>query len=895
MSTSIPIRRAINHALMAVVSAVAAGSAGAVHAQTPPSNDGDVEQVVVTGSRIRRVETEGPSPVTVISSDEMNERGYNTVLEALNDLSQNAGGGFDQQFTFGFTPSASAIDLRGFGVGRSLVMIDGRRLPVFPLAASGTDNFVDLSSIPASAIDRIEVVTDGASAIYGSDAVSGVVNVILKKSTEDEVSVRFSDTTEGGGAQRRAQFATGIESDAGGSALVFLEYFEQDRMMFADRDYSRSDRYGGINGPGPGGFSGFGDPGNFLTDDDVIPAPNCSTTGGSPGIVGTSCRFNRAQYRELVPDMEHFSITTKLEKPLSEDLTFLARATYFTSNTVTQIEPVPGDTTVVPADNPNNPVGVEGVFNRRMVEFGPRGEDTDNDVFNVVGALQGSLGKFNWEFGGQYAEQRIKSISSGYMRSAGLDQAVTTGVVDLDGDGDLDPISLFDTIPQSVVDAIKVEPRTDGLSTITSADFRVDGEIFELPTGMVQSAFIAEFAKERFQDRRDPDVLAGNVEGLGGTSGGGDRKHSAVGVELEFPLLTGLALNIAGRYDRYDDDSDVGGAFSPRVALTYRPVSSLMLRASAGQSFRAPDMQRLFGAETHAFDDLVDTPTCVARGGQRGTPLPGLPAGQRDPCTESVQAVEVVTGSNKNLEEETGDNLSFGAVWEPLPGLSVTADFWYIKLEKIVETPDLQFVLDSNAENGAFGDAIQRDTVGCRVDLNPGCLDLVSAQARNLSFQRASGVDTTFAYRLATAGIGTFQFKVSTSYTDKLEKREVEGEPTVNVLRDGELGEFVRFRGNAGFNWTYQSFGGSVFVNYIGPFTPADTSFIDEVDSYTTVNISGSYELPWNGKLQVGVNNVFNEDPPVDFQAGANSQPFYNQFFHDPYGSTWWLNYNQRF
>lgn len=895
MSTNIPIRRAINHALMAAVSAVAAGGAVAVHAQTPPSNAIGAEEVVVTGSRIRRVETEGPSPVTVISFDEMNERGYSTVLEALNDLSQNAGGGFDQQFTFGFTPSASAIDLRGFGVGRSLVMIDGRRLPVFPLAASGTDNFVDLSSIPAAAIDRIEIVTDGASAIYGSDAISGVVNVILKKTTEDEVSVRFSDTTEGGGAQQRAQFATGIEGEDGGKALVFLEYFKQDRMMFADRDYSRSDRLGGINGAGPGGFSSFGNPGNFLTEDDVFPAPNCSTTGGSPGITGGSCRFNRAQYRELLPDSDHFSITTKWEKPVSEDLSFLARATYFTSNTVTQIEPVPADTTVVPAANPNNPAGADGVFNRRMVEFGPRVEDTDNDVFHVVSALQGRLGDFNWEVGGQYAEQRIKSLLSGYMRSAGLDQAVTTGVVDLDGNGTLDPISLFDPIPQSVVDAIRIEPRTDGLSTITSADFRLDGGLFELPSGMAQSAFIAEFVKERFQDRRDPDVLAGNVEGLGGTSGGGDRKHSAIGVEFEFPLLKALALNIAGRYDRYDDASDVGGAFSPRVALTYRPLTSLMLRASTGRSFRAPDLQRLFGAETHAFDDLIDTPTCVALGGQRGAPLPGLPSGARDPCTESVQSVEVVTGANEDLEEETGDNVSFGVVWEPLQGLSVTADFWYIKLEKIVNTPDLQFVLDANAEDGTFGDAIQRDTVGCRLDINPGCLDVVSAQARNLSFQRATGVDTSFAYRVPTASIGTFQFKVSTSYLDKLEIREAEGQPTVNVLRDGELGEFVRFKGNAGFNWAYQAFGGSLFLNYIGPFTPSDTSFIDEIDSYTTVNISGFYELPWNGKLQVGVNNVFNEEPPEDLQAGPNSQPFYNQFFHDPYGAVWWLNYNQRF
>ena len=150
-----------------------------VQAQETTADEEEENVVVVTGSRIRRIEQEGPSPVVTITADEMNNRGYNTVLEALNDLSQNAGGGLDQQFTFGFTPSASAVDLRGFGIGRTLVMIDGRRVPVFPLSASGTDNFVDLSSIPSVAIDRIEVLTDGASAIYGSDAVGGVINVIL--------------------------------------------------------------------------------------------------------------------------------------------------------------------------------------------------------------------------------------------------------------------------------------------------------------------------------------------------------------------------------------------------------------------------------------------------------------------------------------------------------------------------------------------------------------------------------------------------------------------------------------------------------------------------------------------------------------------------------------------
>jgi iron complex outermembrane receptor protein len=517
----------------------------------------------------------------------------------------------------------------------------------------------------------------------------------------------------------------------------------------------------------------------------------------------------------------------------------------------------------------------------------------------VVAGLQGEFGdSFTWEAGAQYSEQRITSISNGYMRAAGLDQAVTTGVVDLDGDGVLDPINLFDPIPQQVVDAIRAEPRTDGLSSITSVDFVINGEMFEMPTGAgpAQFAVVAEFARQRFEDRRDPDVLAGNIEGLGGSSGGGDRKYQALGVELEVPIFDQLTLNLAGRYDNYDDASAVGGAFSPRIALQYRPIDTLLLRASAGESFRAPDLQRLFGAETTAFDDLIDTPTCLAMGGQgRGIPIAGLPAGSHDPCVDAVQSTEIRTGANQNLTEETGENANLGVVWEALPGLSLSADFWYIKLEDIVNTPTEQFILDQNAASGTFADAITRDTVGCDPSRNVGCLDIVSSIARNLSFQRARGVDATFQYLLNTGAVGNFTFKLGGTYLDTLEIQELPGDPVINVLSFGELGEFVRFKGNAQAGWSLGPWTSTLFVNYIGPFTPDDPTLIQEVGSYTTVNLSGSWTAPWDGTIHLGINNLLDKEPPFDLSDGDNSQPFYNQFFHDPFGMTWWASYVQRF
>lgn len=899
---------------IAAVSYVAPATA---QAQPEPAAEEEEQVVVVTGSRIGRVQQEGPSPVVTITSEDLDKRGYNTVLEALNDLSQNAGGGIDQQNTFGFVPSASAIDLRGFGVGRSLVLIDGRRVPVFPIADGGTTNFVDLSSIPTAAIQRIEVLTDGASAIYGSDAIGGVVNVILKKSTDDELTLRHSDTFDGGGSQTRAQFATGVETSGGGNALLFLEYYKQDVLNFSDRSYSRSDRFGGIDGVGPGTFSSFGNPGSFFNPftGDLVAAANCSTAGGSPPLEeGDFCRFNRAQYRQLIPQIERYSLTAKYDKPLTENSAFFTKLTYLNGKTQTKIEPmaldVAGDLGIVltadALNNPTNPAvdvggiypdNIAGSFRRRLVEFGPRSSNINNDTFSALAGVRGSLAsRYDWEAGVSYSEQRITEHSTGFARKDAFTAALC-------GPGGFLPdgfscnggtLNLFEPIPQSVVDSLSTEPRTDGVSTIASADFTVSGPLFAMPHGDAKFAVVTEFNKQRFEDRRDPDVLAGNVVALGGSAGGGDRKYYAAGVEVELPVLEKLTVNIAGRFDQYDDASDVGGAFSPRIAIQYRPMNTLLVRASAGKSFRAPDLQRLFGAEVTAFDDLIDTPTCVRLGGQKNVPLPGLPDGAFDPCTDVVQSTEVREGANTALKEESGENYSAGIVWEVVHGLTLSADIFYIELSDIVNTPDLQTILDKNAATGAFADAITYNAADISA-INPGGLDVVSAQARNLSLQRTRGIDVSGEYRVDVGTAGTLKFGLSATYLDEIAIRESEGDELVNVLVDGVLAEEVRFKGNASVNWVRGPASATAFLNYIGPFAPFDPGTQARVDSWTTVNLSGGYELPWKGRILLGVNNVFNRDPPKYTTFGDSSQPFYNQFFHDPYGATWYLSYSQKF
>jgi iron complex outermembrane recepter protein len=898
------VGRAVRASLaLAVGGAAVLGTVPAAAQQSPDAEP--TQEVTVVGSRIRRLEVEGPTPVVTIDAADFEKRGYATVTDALNDLSQNAGGGFDQQNTFGFVPSASAIDLRGFGAGRTLVLVDGRRQPVFPLANGGTDNFVDLSSIPVGAIERVEVLTDGASAIYGSDAVSGVVNIVLKKQADDSLSARLSDTQDGGGGQQRIQFSIGTENLAGGTASFFAEFYKQKEMMFTDRNYSSSDRLGGITGAGPGTFSGYGDPGTFVAFDDnfdptFIPASNCSTQNGSPGVQGDVCRFNRAAYRQLVPSWDQYSATGQFQRPMTDNVSFFSRATYFHSVTDTQLEPMAYDQgtdgfgILTPAGSQGNPttgtaLEQPGVWQRRLVEFGPRQEEITNNTINLLAGVRGELAdRYNWELGVSYIEQRTVSINNGFVRKSAINELIYGQDLDGDGFGDGGTLNLFNTIPEALVDQLRFSPRGDGISSLGGADLTVNGDLFTVADRTVKFASILEFNKQRFADIRGQEVLDGDVVALGGTNGRGDRKYSAFGTELEVPVFENFIVNLAGRYDNYDDASDVGGAFSPRLAMEYRPTTNLLLRGSAGKSFRAPDLQRLFGGATNAFDNVIDTPLCIERGGS------GRGDASVAECVQQAESIGIAIGGDTNLTEEKGENFNVGVVFEPFSGVTLSTDVFYVSLKQIVNTPSIQFIMDANAADGSFADAIDRDTQAI-TSQNPGGIVEIRQSPRNLSFQRMSGLDVRADFRIPTDNLGNFTARVGGTYLNDVKIQEQPGEPIVNILSDATLAELVRFRGTAEVGWNRGIFGANVLVSHIGGFTPLDPSAVDRIGSWTTVNVGGTVETPWNSTVSLGVNNVFDEDPPLDLSNGNAGQPFYNQFFHDPYGATWHVTYTQRF
>lgn len=891
-----------------------------VHAQQATDSATQLDPIEVTGSRIKRVDAEGPTPVAIITRDQIDKLGYTSVKDVLGNLSYNSGGTFDAGQSFSFARGTQSIDLRGFGAGRTLVLMDGRRLPVFPQGLGGTDAFVDLSTIPASVIERVEVLLDGASAIYGSDAISGVVNIITRKGyVGTEASVRLDGTQDGGGARQRYQFLHGFTS--GNSSVQFVgEYTKQNVLRFTDRDYSSSDFNNGGNG------SSFGS--SFFTDSgNVIADPNCGA-GGGIGTLGiptaTFCRFDRSKHRQWIPESDKGSFFVRFGTKIN-DLDSYARVGYyrgvqsvllepnpfsggessaFTSNRIVPNSNFPIDPTIgtnspgyVPSGAPNDPNpgdGEGGYFFRRLVEFGNRGQDLTTEGMSGLVGVSGFLGDFNWDVGLAHNEVRLTGISPTVLSSVLDDQVSNQG------------LDLFQPIPASVIAIASHTQVERGNSRNTTLDGTLTGPLsaLQMAGGPVQFAVHADIVDESYADQFDRISAGGDVFD-GGNGGGGDRRYGGLGAEFMLPVLSNLELGIAGRYDQYNDDTDTGGAFSPGLKIGYRPLDTLLLRASYGESFRAPDLQRLFGATTAGFSTVVDTPRCVAAGGSPGTAV--NPADPDDPCLP-IQSVPTVVGSNPNLKEEEGQNLNLGASWEVINDLNFTFDYYEITLEDLVSELSAQQILDACGFQGTFCGQIQRDGLGLLGFPSSGGSNsaLISAAALNLSEQEAHGYDVGINYRLALGAFGNLATELTWSHLISVKVKAEPTAPFIQQLKNDDTIILPQDRQSLTTDWGMGPIGATLRLNRVGKYPGTQAAPVVTPDEFTKaqtmVNLQGRYDFGPLGLVRLGVDNVFDEEFSTDPTFRPGTPGVQNQylgeatsFYSNPYGRLGYVQYELKF
>ncbi|WP_298444810.1 TonB-dependent receptor [uncultured Ferrimonas sp.] len=830
-----------------------------------------IERIEVTGSRIKQVDLESANPLLVISAEQIAANGFDSVFEALDSLSQNAVGNFNQQQATSTTPAASSINLRGAGPGRTLTLINGKRVAKYPFGINGTDNFVDVSNLPMAAIERIEVLTSGASAVYGSDAIGGVVNIIMKEQVDDTtINARYSDTDAGGLATSQLSMVTGWSSDKGHLTL-FAEYEDREALYGHQRSKWGSDV--SPNGEN-GGYSSF--------TRSIMTLNNQGQTVGvlrqlseqqcnEPGMIWNSnysyCYFDRASQRSLMPEQQRLAAMVRADYELNDGHRLYANASVADSSTKSELESYAssdivfevsgndvllyspgGSATVVNGTQQFNgdfADAADGYYkiNRRFTEMGPRITETDSTGVAVDGGIEGRLNeRFEYDLNLGYNQQRLKQAQRGNPTDAALLAYLAAGN------------SIMTTLSAEDAAALDYTAITRGESSLVDFSAGISGDLLTLAHGELGFAAGVEASREWFSQDVDQGVVNDEVLGRSSDVGSnGERNQYGAYVEFALPLHDDLLLTTAGRYDRYDDVSSVAGRFTKQAALEYRPIDGLLLRGFWGETFRAPDMLQLFGNTTTLYGSY-----------------------------EGVESVKLLNGGNANLKEESGDNWNLGVVYD-INNWHLQLDYWAMNLDDVIASPSPDFILRNEDQ---LPGRVERDDQGKLVQ--------ISTQAINMAKQESQGIDFAVSYLLGTNGMGELKLGAAGTYLTRWQE-QIERDGAVEDYLDLEL--MPTWRGNASIGWQLDNYSLHTLVQYIGSHNGRNSQGVDadapkRVDAHTEVNISGGYQYQ-DWRFSAGVNNVFDSEPELDPTQSRNA--YYSTFLFDVVGREFYASAQYRF
>ena len=814
----------------------------ALAAAAPLAAQETMENVVVTGTRLP--EAQQVSVVT-LDREAIERSGATSLRDLTRDLVLSSAGLVDEQFTQGFAPASAGIDLRGLGVNRTLVLLNGRRLPIFPFGQNGNESFVDINTIPLSAIERVEIQTGGASAIYGADAVAGVVNIITHDLTEPttRLSGRFSNTSEGDGEE--AYFTALAGTKLGESTFTFsFEYLDRNPIMARDRDISAS-----ANGA-TDDRSNAGNPGTFITSMGPVPDEDCP-----PELIrGPFCTFDFAQDVTLVPGVERIGTYLAWDHSLSDSVSLFSQITYNNSRSERDLAAAPNGYPVA-ADNPNNIFGEDILAVYRTTEFGPRRDAFETNALNLVAGANGSAGRWTWEAAGGYSivDTSIRGVN-GYALTADVQAAIDSGELNVFGDS-----------PDLDVDALRYVTARDGESTLAYLQFNSTADLLDMRHGALAGAFGVEFRQEDFSDSFDDRTTAGEVIGVGGVSADGDRDVFAAYVELAIPVAARLDLQVAGRFDQY---SDFGGTFNPKLGLNWQPVNSLTVRAAASTGFKAPALHELYSGDITAFDSVFDTTRCEQAQADGD-------ADAIDSFCGGVSQVMFTAIGNPDLDAEESNHLSAGFDWAPIERLGLTVDYWWLENRNAV-TASPQFYVDNEAQ---FAGNVVRD--------GNGNITMISSPYQNIAEQQLWGIDARTNLRLGEGDFGRFDLTAGASYLGNFDQQAFVGDLGESLAGNNGVPEW---RAQSALVWARNSYDASVAVQYVGGYERTNAE--ESIDSWTTVDLRFGWapRALAGGSVAFGVDNAFDEAPPLD--PLLSGFPFFNQALHDPRGRFFYLRYS---
>jgi len=889
--------------------------------QTNNDNEEDVAEqgtIKVVGSRIRTTDLEGVSPVVVIGRDELEMSGHNTIQDFVRTLtisSANVGDDNNNSFANG----TSSLNLRGLGLNATLVLINGRRVAGYGQAQNITSSFVDLNSIPMAAIERIELLKDGASAIYGADAVAGVMNIVLRKDYEGtEMSVGYQTDVEGDSPQKSFNVIFGGGNDRTHFTTTF-NYLDREALFYRDRDFSATADHrsrGGVDQR-----SLFGSPPTLISFDNftVEAADNCTSVINALG--GTACSFNYNDFINFYPDSERFATSLFVTHEINNNMELYVDAAYNNNRSVNIAAPAPwtsvynvaGSSTVsiltpeqqatrsqlpfsnlliyFPAENPYNTSGEDLGLLYRPTDFGPRTGEINSQGYRFNAGVQGYLGSSSWDYdiGVGYTRSNVLVENRNGINGVALQQ-LFLGMNDPSGSGEVLYYNPFATNEQRIIDIAKVTFENRNVSWEKSTVANFSGPLMALPAGDLSLATGIEFREQYFANESDPLRNSGGLVGTGRANDTfGERDVTSLYAEVVIPFHDTVEMQIAARYEDY---SDFGTTTKPKVGIKWQPIPQLLVRASYGESFRAPSLPELFGGVVSSFPTLVDPVRCPDPTG--GVPGQNGNAADLTPADCGNGQTRVDNSGNPALQPEESESYNIGVVWEPdfFENFVVSFDYFNFDHENIIVQLPLNTILALNDPNqvirlGGPGTPITR----------------VVRSFNNGAFQTVNGFDLTLAYHMELAS-GRLGFKNSATYYDQFDFAPIvldaNNNPVTGAPIDGTgnvvLGDFPQLRNNFSVSYSRGAHSVQATANYRSGLRTTQVNSITgtaDTPSWTTFDLAYTMLIGQDKKLQLGCINCTDKDPVFD--PNTSEEAGYFKSTDDPRGAVVYARYTQTF
>jgi len=886
---------------------------------TPAFGQQELQRVEVTGSNIKRINAETVAPVEVITREQIVRTGQSTLADVLRALPANGGGSFGESFSNSFAPGAAGISLRGLGEKTTLVLLNGRRVSGYGFAQNLQDTFVDLNAIPASAVERVEILKDGASALYGSDAIAGVVNIILRREFKGfEASIGAGTTKGGGEASFNLIGGLGELGVDKFNAFAVLDYYKRDLLTFADtkfgasrdfRNYAGGRNYTSLTGNGTwrqytaagaatntyraiSGCEAFG--GKVLNGQQALAAglinPNTAANIAQSAVTNTFCSHDYNDQFTALPGTERIGVLARATYDLTStaqlyaELGLNSNKTHQTfqnaapastglTSTPAGLRPFPYTVNFAPgvAGNPftTGLARYVGVLN----DIGTRDNDIKSDSLRLLVGAKYTVGTWDLDSGVSFSKNKVTALNQNRITLAGTSAlfGIGTGVqppvpTSTSSTYNLDNPALNS---QAVRDSFTIDFPRRSTSELTTFDTKASTELagLKLPGGNVGLALGFEFRREKLNDSPAAIAQGGGILGQGITATNGSRTSTAFYGELGLPILKSLEGQLALRYDKY---SDYGSSTTPKVGLKWTPADFIAIRANYGKGFRAPTLPEISPSVATFFTSVTD------------------------PEDDTTRQISGVFAGNPNLKAEKSTSATLGFVLEPTKNVNVSVDFYRINWRDIVASQDFQDIIDASCPNPPGSDGGGPCPSTGQVLRDPATNQVVSifSNYQNLTSRVTTGIDIDGRIALPPTDFGKFGARLNLNYVTSFKE-----EGTEYVGTNGGSNTYPRVKAAISVDWDQGPWSVTGKANYThsirqdalaGSYrTPQDPRFQngvypDRIGSYTTVDLFARYTISKNFTVSASVVNVFDKTPPFD--VGFDTTNLYDFSLHDVRG-----------